>query len=131
MSHRLRYIYDFDDVFFEVTKFWAAYRERRGIPVQMGIPVRQHVMGIIRGLLRDQFYLNILPDATLGHLDYQDDVFNLKTEMPKLIQRLHYQIVRPAFIDLGKEWAKVSFTEYDELFIEFDFRPIDFSAYSP
>lgn len=127
--YRLLLIYDFDDVFREVEGAWLNHCAERNLPVNVLSPTRDHVMGLIRGLLREQFFLNVLPDKRLRRFDYQRDVLNLKTVAPQLIARLHHQMTWPLHLDYGSEWAAVSFTQFNELIIEFDYRPTDFSVH--
>lgn len=117
--YRLRYIYGMDDIVFRLEEF---LNENYLIPPNR---VRPWIKGILRGLFVKEFYFNLIPDPKIPYV--HKDAFGILTKFPWMGVRLHQQIVRRR--DLQEEWVRFVLTDQNDLFLEYDFRPVDFSVY--
>lgn len=122
MTHRLRYIYEFQDVLEQVTEIAEQRTDWIGEP-------RFLAMGAIRGLLEHAFHLALLPDHWLPYV--HRDAWNIEGLKPVLMARIRRQIRIPP--ELQEEWVKIIFhypnADTCDLFLEYDFGPRDVSVH--
>jgi hypothetical protein len=119
MSYRVRYIFDFAN---EVVMIQENLQKRYAFN---GQNPRPWVIGAIRSLLVQEFFLNALPDSNIPY--FPRDAFNLRVQLPRMVELMHRRF--PSECKFSTDWVQIRLDPQDDLFLEFDYRPIDFSSY--
>jgi hypothetical protein len=124
---RIRYIYEMADVLDKLKEL----ANQRHPESKLASPSNPYIydymwaQGALRGLMEKEFHLNLIPDPFVPYI--HRDAWNIGGHYPTLITRLHYQIKIP--LDLQEEPVRLIFLMNEDLILEYDRGPTDFSVY--